>query len=78
VLDQRGWGGSVARDERYDLAAMAEDVEAVARAFGLKRYALVGHSMGGKVAQIVARTSSGGARGPRPRQMTRVGQQTKA
>ena len=36
---------------------MADDVEAVAHAFGLKRYALVGHSMGGKVAQIVAARS---------------------
>jgi pimeloyl-ACP methyl ester carboxylesterase len=54
VLDQRGWGNSVATDGRYGLAAMADDVEAVAHTFGLKRYALVGHSMGGKVAQIVA------------------------
>jgi pimeloyl-ACP methyl ester carboxylesterase len=33
---------------------MADDAEAVARTLGLSRYALVGHSMGGKVAQIVA------------------------
>ena len=33
---------------------MADDVEAVAHAFGLKHYVLVGHSMAGKVAQIVA------------------------
>jgi len=55
ALDQRGWGGSVATDGRYDLGAMADDAEAVARALGLKRYVLVGHSMGGKVAQIVAK-----------------------
>lgn len=54
ALDQRGWGNSVAMDGRYDLAAMADDVEAVAHALGLQDYALVGHSMGGKVAQIVA------------------------
>jgi pimeloyl-ACP methyl ester carboxylesterase len=36
---------------------MADDVEAVAHIFGLKRYALVGHSMGGKVVQIVAALS---------------------
>jgi pimeloyl-ACP methyl ester carboxylesterase len=54
ALDQRGWGDSVVTDGRYDLEAMADDVEAVALEFGLKRYALVGHSMGGKVAQIVA------------------------
>jgi len=40
ALDQRGWGVSIATDGRYDLAAMAD--------------VLVGHSMGGKVAQIIA------------------------
>ena len=54
ALDQRGWGNSVVTDGRYDLATMADDVEAVAHSLGLRRYALVGHSMGGKVAQIVA------------------------
>ncbi|WP_426442912.1 alpha/beta fold hydrolase [Bradyrhizobium genosp. P] len=54
ALDQRGWGASFATDGRYDLAAMADDVEAVARQLGLDHYVLVGHSMGGKVAQIVA------------------------
>ena len=54
ALDQRGWGGSVATDGRYDLGAMADDAEAVVHALGLHRYVLVGHSMGGKVAQIVA------------------------
>jgi pimeloyl-ACP methyl ester carboxylesterase len=54
LLDQRGWGASIATDGRYDLSAMADDVEAVARQLRLGRYALVGHSMGGKVAQIVA------------------------
>jgi len=54
ALDQRGWGDSVARDGRYDLSAMADDAEAVARTLGLVRYVLVGHSMGGKVAQIIA------------------------
>src|SRR6516165_9303213 len=54
AIDQRGWGGSVATDGRYDLAAMADDVESAVRALDLRRYVLVGHSMGGKVAQIVA------------------------
>lgn len=54
ALDQRGWGGSVATDGRYDLSAMADDTEAIARTLGLSRYVLVGHSMGGKVPQIVA------------------------
>jgi pimeloyl-ACP methyl ester carboxylesterase len=33
---------------------MADDAEAVARTLGLNRYVLVGHSMGGKVSQIIA------------------------
>jgi pimeloyl-ACP methyl ester carboxylesterase len=54
AFDQRGWGESIATDGRYGLAAMADDVEAVAQRLGLSRFVLVGHSMGGKVAQIVA------------------------
>ena len=54
AIDQRGWGGSASLDGRYDLEAMADDVEDVVRALGLKQVVLVGHSMGGKVAQIVA------------------------
>jgi 3-oxoadipate enol-lactonase len=54
ALDQRGWGTSIATDGRYDLATMADDVEAVAQRLGLSRFVVVGHSMGGKVAQIVA------------------------
>lgn len=53
-IDLRGWGKSEALDGRYDLGAMAEDVTEVISALGLKRIILVGHSMGGKVAQIVA------------------------
>jgi pimeloyl-ACP methyl ester carboxylesterase len=54
ALDQRGWGESVAKDGRYDLGVMADDVEAVVRSLDLRRFVLVGHAMGGKVAQVVA------------------------
>jgi pimeloyl-ACP methyl ester carboxylesterase len=54
AIDQRGWGESSVDDGRYGLAAMADDVEAVAERLQLDRCVLVGHSMGGKVAQIVA------------------------
>jgi pimeloyl-ACP methyl ester carboxylesterase len=54
ALDQRGWGGSVATDGRYDLVAMADDAETVVRVLGLGPHVLVGHSMGGKVSQIIA------------------------
>src|SRR5262249_45276330 len=44
----------IATDGRCDLAAMADDVQGVIGAVGLQRFVLVGHAMGGKVAQIVA------------------------
>ena len=53
-MNQRGWGGSLATDGRYDLGAMADDVVAIIEHLGLMHVVLVGHSMGGKVAQIVA------------------------
>jgi esterase len=42
------WAGSM------DYGAMAEDVRATLRARGHRRFALVGHSMGGKTAMIAA------------------------
>ena len=57
------WGGSVATDGRYALADMADDVESVVRTLDLRRYVLVGHSMGGKVAQIVAKRQPPGLAG---------------
>ena len=54
AVDQRGWGESIATDGRYDLGAMADDFQGVVAALGLQRYVLIGHSMGGNVAQIVA------------------------
>jgi N-formylmaleamate deformylase len=51
VLDVRGRGLSQAgADLDYGLDAQAEDVIALARALGLQRYSLVGHSMGGRIA----------------------------
>lgn len=54
ALNQRGWGGSVAADGRYDLEALADDVLAVTGALAVRRFVVVGHSMGGKVAQVLA------------------------
>ncbi len=63
ALDQRGWGRSAALDGRHDLDAMADDVEDVVAALGLGAYVLVGHSMGGKLAQIVAARGAPGLAG---------------
>lgn len=51
ALDLRGHGDSDAPpDADYRVAAMAADVRALADALGLARFALVGHSMGGRIA----------------------------
>lgn len=54
AMDHRGWGDSDKPEEGYHLANLAADVEGVITRLGLQRYILVGHSMGGKVAQLVA------------------------
>src|SRR3954467_3425751 len=48
AFDFRGHGSSEpAVDGGYSIADMAEDIAAVVEAAGLKRFVLVGHSMGG-------------------------------
>ena len=48
AIDLRGHGRSdPARDGDYSVEAMAGDIESVVAALGLRRFVLVGHSMGG-------------------------------
>ena len=54
VYDQRGWGTAASVTGPYSLEAMAADVDTIVAREGLEQVVLVGHSMGGKVAQIVA------------------------
>ncbi|PMS21653.1 DUF4440 domain-containing protein [Trinickia dabaoshanensis] len=54
AYDHRGWGESQAPAQGYAIGDLADDAQAVIAALGLSRYVLVGHSMGGKVAQCVA------------------------
>jgi len=56
VLDNRGHGRSEkpADPAAMSVLAMADDVEAVAAAVGFERFHLVGHSMGGAIAQEIA------------------------
>lgn len=57
ILDVRGRGLSEASATLdYSLDAQADDVLAFAAALGLTDYALVGHSMGGRIAFRAART----------------------
>src|SRR5690606_35442654 len=61
VLDVRGRGLSEASEALdYSLDAQAADVIAFAQTLGLKRYALVGHSMGGRIALRAARVQPSG------------------
>ena len=52
--DQRGWGASRRLPGPYHLDQLADDLLDVVRGAGLEHYVVVGHSMGGKVAQLVA------------------------
>jgi pimeloyl-ACP methyl ester carboxylesterase len=54
AYDHRGWGESDKPETGYSVHELAEDAEALIQALGLTRYVLVGHSMGGKVAQLLA------------------------
>jgi 3-oxoadipate enol-lactonase len=54
AMDQRGWGRSAAPADGYGLADLAADALGVIAALDPERYILVGHSMGGKVAQWIA------------------------
>ncbi len=54
AVDFRGWGRSAKDVGPYDLDTLAADVLALVAALGLEEFAIVGHSMGGKVAQLVA------------------------
>ncbi|MEU6587740.1 alpha/beta hydrolase [Streptomyces sp. NPDC046881] len=53
-FDQRGWGTSRALPGPYHLDQLADDLACVVEACLPGPYVLVGHSMGGKVSQLVA------------------------
>lgn len=60
AYDQRGWGSSDAPADAYSLQNLADDASMLIRAIGVERYVLVGHSMGGKAAQLLASQRSAG------------------
>jgi len=52
--DFRGWGQSDKPESGYDIGTLATDTLSLIETLKLNKYVLVGHSMGGKVAQAVA------------------------
>lgn len=58
ALDLRNHGGSPWA-EAMDYGELAGDVHATLRALGCRRFALIGHSMGGKVAMMAALLDGG-------------------
>ncbi|NUU08183.1 alpha/beta hydrolase [Leifsonia sp. C5G2] len=62
-IDFRGWGRSRGLPGPFGLEQLAEDTLAIIDEAGIDDYVLVGHSMGGKVAQLIAATRPAGLRG---------------
>ena len=52
--DHRGWGAARDLPGPYGISELADDALAVVAELGIGRYVLIGHSMGGKVAQLAA------------------------
>ena len=61
--DLRGFGESSEVGEDYTIAYAASDVQDLIEALELRDYVLVGHSMGGKIAMMMAAQSPPGLRG---------------
>jgi pimeloyl-ACP methyl ester carboxylesterase len=61
--DHRGWGAARKLPGPYGIEQLADDVLEVVRELGLSRYVLVGHSMGGKTAQLAAARRPAGLAG---------------
>jgi len=63
AIDQRGWGQSDKPPGAYTLDALADDAQGLIDSLDLGHYILVGHSMGGKVAQLLASRHPAGLAG---------------
>ena len=61
--DQRGWGASADAPGPYDMERLADDAQSVIATLEYTDYVLVGHSMGGKVAQALAARRPAGLAG---------------
>lgn len=61
--DLRGWGGSDKKAHSYDLYSQADDIVAIIGYLALSQYIIIGQSMGGKIAQILAASRPKGLKG---------------
>ena len=65
ALDSRGWGSSTgpASETEYSVPQLADDTASVIAQLPIRDYVLVGHSMGGKTAQLIASRRPQGLKG---------------
>lgn len=63
AYDMRGWGQSDKSLAGYALADLADETLSLIEALKIKSYVLVGHSMGGKVSQLIASRHPKGLQG---------------
>jgi 3-oxoadipate enol-lactonase len=63
AYDQRGWGTSDAPAHGYSIGDLADDATRIIQALDIDRYVLIGHSMGGKVVQLLASRRPRGLKG---------------
>ncbi|CAO3683098.1 unnamed protein product [Umbelopsis vinacea] len=54
VYDARGWAGSDKPATGYSTENLAKDAEALIQHYNIDSYILIGHSMGAKIAQLIA------------------------
>jgi len=63
AYDPRGWGQSDKSAAGYTLADLADETLSLIQILGIKSYVLVGHSVGGKISQLIASRHPEGLRG---------------
>jgi len=63
AYDMRGWGRSDKSAAGYALADLADEALSLIQTLGIKSYVLVGHSLGGKVSQLIASRHPEGLQG---------------
>jgi pimeloyl-ACP methyl ester carboxylesterase len=63
AYDARGWGRSDKRAAGYRLSDLADEALSLIERLGVKTYVLVGHSLGGKISQLVASRNPRGLKG---------------